>query len=322
MESCLDKLAQAAGTEANVLITGETGTGKELFARAVHENSSRCHQPLVVVDCAALPESLTESVLFGHEKGAFTGADRFREGLIKQADGGSLFLDEVGELPMTLQKAFLRALETGRFRPIGGQKEIKSDFRLVAATNRNLELMVQGHHFRKDLLFRLKALTIELPPLREHKEDLRELAIFYMNEICERHGSASKGFAPEVFPALAVYDWPGNVRELIHAMEIAYASARHEPMIMLWHLPEHVRILAARASVTQGPANARITPQNATTPQTLPPWQEFKDQNERYYLTSLMNLTGWDIKKSSHVSGLGRTRIYELLKKHGISRED
>ena len=320
IESCLDKLALAAGTNANVLITGETGTGKELFARAVHENSSRADRPLVVVDCAALPESLTESVLFGHEKGAFTGADRFREGLIRQADGGTLFLDEVGELPMTLQKAFLRALETRRFRPIGGQTEIRSDFRLVAATNRNLEKMVESSQFRKDLLFRLKALTIELPPLREHKEDLRDLAIFYMNEICERHGNASKGFAPEVFPALALHDWPGNVRELIHAMEIAYASAQNDPMIMIWHLPEHVRILAARASVSKGSFPAKMAGPGTAWIQHLPTWQEFKDHNELEYLNALVTQADWDIKKASQISGLGRTRLYELLKKHNLSR--
>ncbi len=164
MKASFDLVAQAASSDASVLITGETGTGKELFAWAIHQNSRRSGKSFVVVDCAALPETLVESILFGHEKGAFTGADRVREGLIQQADGGTLFLDEVGELPLTVQGAFLRVLQDHRFRPLGGRREVGSDFRVVAATNQNLNTMVDQGLFRKDLLFRLRSLTIELPP--------------------------------------------------------------------------------------------------------------------------------------------------------------
>ena len=186
--SCLELLTQAAGSNVNVLITGETGTGKELFAKVVHSNSSRAKKNFVVVDCTALPETLVESVLFGHARGAFTGADRSEEGLIKQADGGTLFLDEIGELPLLIQKRFLRVIQEHRFRPVGGRQEIESDFRLVAATNRNLEGMVRQGRFREDLFFRLRTLMIESPPLRELPEDIKKLTVFYMNDLCERFG--------------------------------------------------------------------------------------------------------------------------------------
>ncbi len=164
LKACLDLVAQAALSEANVLISGETGTGKELFAQAIHHNSPRRKGNFVVVDCAALPATLVESILFGHARGAFTGADRAREGLVAQAHGGTLFLDEVGELPLSLQKDFLRVLQEKRFRPVGGGQEVASDFRLVAATNRDLEGMAAKGEFRSDLLFRLKGLAINLPP--------------------------------------------------------------------------------------------------------------------------------------------------------------
>ena len=166
--SSLELLAEAAGSNVNVLVTGETGTGKELFAKAIHYNSARAKRNFVVVDCTALPETLVESVLFGHERGAFTGADRSQEGLIKQADGGTLFLDETGELPLSVQKTFLRVLQERRLRPLGSRQEYESNFRLIAATNRDLDRMVEEGTFRKDLLFRLRAFQLELPPLRRH----------------------------------------------------------------------------------------------------------------------------------------------------------
>lgn len=167
LRACFDLVAQAAQSDINVLITGETGTGKELFARAIHDNSQRADKSFIVVDCAAMPDSLVESMLFGHEKGAFTGADRSREGLIKLAHKGTLFLDEIGELPPLIQKSFLRVLQEHRFRPIGSSGEEQSDFRLIAATNRKLDRMVANGQFRTDLLFRIQALTIELPLARK-----------------------------------------------------------------------------------------------------------------------------------------------------------
>jgi len=218
LKECLDLVAQAGTSDSSVLITGETGTGKELFARAVHENSNRSKRNFVVVDCAALPENLIEGMLFGHEKGAFTNADQAREGLILQANGGTLFLDEIGEMPLSLQKVFLRVLQEHRFRPLGSSRELESDFRLVAATNRNLDEMVETGRFRSDLLFRISTFVIELPSIKERPEDIKELTRYHTDRICEHYGTPSKAFSPDFLKMLAVYSWPGNVRELVNTL--------------------------------------------------------------------------------------------------------
>ncbi len=322
MKACYDSLARAANCEANVLIAGETGTGKELFAHAIHVNSPRCGNNFVVVDCAALPETLVESTLFGHEKGAFTGADKYQEGLIKQADGGTLFLDEIGELPLTVQRAFLRVLQERRFRPIGGQKEIKSDFRLLAATNRNLDQMVRVKKFRQDLLFRLKSVNIDLPPLKERIGDIKELVIYYMTRLCDRYGIGAKGFTTEFFTTLAAYDWPGNVRELVNAVENTIVTAGDSPVLFPQHLPKSIRSAVARASIrshSRPDLNTDISPTDAT----LKDFRESTVQNaEKAYLKRLMSITGDNIEKSCRLAGLSRPRLYALLKKHRISRFD
>src|SRR5512143_462822 len=251
LRACLDLLAQASTSEANILITGETGTGKELFAQAIHRNSSRSNRNFVVVDCAALPETLVESTLFGHVRGAFTGADKPRDGLVRQADGRTLFLDEIGELSISIQKAFLRVLQEKRFRPVGGGAEVTSDFRLVAATNRNLEDLIKTGGFREDLMFRLRTLVLELPPLREMKEDIKDLTLHYLVRFCELYDLPVKGYSPDFMEVLLAYDWPGNIRELIQALEKAIISAKEEPVLFPKHLPDHIRIHLARASVLQ-----------------------------------------------------------------------
>lgn len=324
MRASIDLVAQAANSDANVLITGETGTGKELFAYAIHNNSARAGKNFVVVDCAALPESLVESMLFGHERGAFTGADRPQDGLIKQAHGGTLFLDEVGELPLSIQSSFLRVLQERRFRPIGGKQEIESNFRLVVATNRDLVGMVERGQFRKELLFRLRAFTIELPPLREHPEDIKELALYYANKICERYGTDTKGFSPDFFEALDAYGWPGNVRELVNTMERAIAAARQEPILFPKHLPNHIRIEVARASINKKASAGSDHPERAVSQRPLPNLREFREsavaEAEQGYLYELMSLTEGDIKEACKLSGLSRPRLYALLKKYHISR--
>jgi two-component system NtrC family response regulator len=319
MKVALDLLAQAADSDLNVLISGETGTGKELFALAIHNNSARSAKPFVVLDCSALPETLVESMLFGHDRGAFTGADRAREGLIKQADGGTLFLDEVGELPLSLQKAFLRVLQERRFRPLGGRREIESNFRLVAATNRDLGTMVQNGQFRNDLLFRLRSFAIELPPLRKHTEDIKDLAIHYMAKFCERHGMGIKGFSPDFLEALIAYDWPGNVRELVNSMERALIEARHEPTLFVKHLSHSIRIHLARASLTKTPII--IDPPKPANPHpgSIPRLREYREAADREYLQKLMALTSGTIKEACEISGLSRSRLYELLKKLQLS---
>ena len=324
LRTCLDLLAQAANSDANILITGETGTGKELFSRAIHENSARSHNNFVVVDCAALPGPLVESILFGHEKGAFTGADKAREGLIKQADGGTLFLDEVGELPLSIQKAFLRFLEERRFRVLGAKREIESDFRLVASTNRELDHMVKVDKFRKDLLFRLRAFNIELPPLRNHKKDIKELAMFYVAKFCERYEVGIKGFSPEFFDILETYEWPGNVRELVNTMERVLAAAQYEPTLFPRHLPTYLRTQLARDSIQKELAPTPPANQGITEPQKT--FQKLRDYRETTiarlkedYLIDLIKNTEGNIDNALKVSGLHRSRFYELLKKYNIS---
>ncbi len=318
--SCLEVLAQAANSDANVLITGETGTGKELFAKVIHANSRRSKRNFVVVDCTALPETLVESVLFGHARGAFTGADTSEEGLIKQADGGTLFLDEIGELPLVIQKKFLRVIQEHRFRPVGGRREIQSDFRLMAATNRELETMVQEGRFREDLLFRLRTIVIDSPALREIPEDIKKLTVFYMKDLCKRFGIVEKQASPEFWDIMKGYRWPGNVRELIQALEKALISAKDEPMLFPKHLPTYIRIHVARRSFPQKLVSPGEPEMVSGVPKAPPKLKEIRkaavSEAEQKYLRDLISFVGGDNNKACRISGLSRSRFYTLLKKY------
>jgi two-component system, NtrC family, response regulator len=322
MQACFDFLAQTANSEANVLIFGETGTGKELFARAIHENSQRAQKNFVVVDCASFPETLVESILFGHERGAFTGADKAQDGLIKQAHGGTLFLDEIGELPPAIQKTFLRVLQEHRFRTVGGKQEIESKFRLLSATNKDLSQMVSEGRFREDLLFRLRTLSVELPPLRTHREDIKELAIHFVTKICERYGIGIKGFSSDFLEALMAHEWPGNVRELINALERAISAAYHEPTLFPKHLPTEIRVLLARASVFKELPAQESEGRQAQARSSLPPLKDFRDaaiaRAEKGYLEDLVRISAGSIKDACRISGLSRPRLYALLKQYNI----
>lgn len=321
LRSCLDQVAQAALGEADVLITGETGTGKELFARAIHHNSRRAKGPFIVVDCATLPVNLVEALLFGHEKGTFTGAEKNREGLIAQADGGTLFLDEVGELPLALQRAFLRVLQEHRFRPLGSSQEQESDFRLVAATNRDLDKLVELELFRGDLLYRLRAFHMELPPLRERLEDIRELARVYTDQLCERKHLPAKGFSADFISTLQSYGWPGNVRELLQTLERALDAAFNEPILYPKHLPTGLRAEVARTTLAPRELSSA---EPASTRNTLPKLQDFREavyrQAEKEYLQQLVRLSGDDMAAACQLSGLSQSRLYALLKNHQIQR--
>lgn len=314
---CLDQLAKAAISEANLLITGETGTGKEVFARAVHDNSSRCQQAFVVVDCASLPESLIESTLFGHVKGAFTGADRTVNGLFKIADGGTLFLDEIGEMPERIQKSLLRVLQERRFRPVGATREESSDFRVIAATNRDLDHFVNQGLFRADLLYRLRSLSLHLPALRERKEDIRPLSRHFLSRLCDRARVATKGMADEFFDYLIAYDWPGNVRELQQTMEQVFANAINHPTIFPNHLPANIRVCKTLAGMKSDSTPEPSKPDRITTP-SLVSWKLYKSRNEAEYLRQLIAITNGNIKEMCHISGLSRARLYQLLNLHAL----
>ena len=249
IKKCLSLVAEAASSDASALLLGETGVGKEVFARAVHENSLRANGPFVAVDCASMSRTLASSILFGHRKGAFTGADKDREGLVAQANNGTLFLDEVGELPLAMQKIFLRVLQEHRFRPVGARTEKTSDFRLICATNRNLDEMVARGTFRSDLLFRIRTVVMALPPLRDRTDDLPRLIEHYVKQLCGKYGMPAKGISPDLLDLAREYSWPGNVRELIHTLERAVLAAKDTPKIFSRHLPDHIRINIARAAV-------------------------------------------------------------------------
>ncbi|PHP66303.1 Fis family transcriptional regulator [Zhengella mangrovi] len=224
-----------AEADTTVLVLGESGVGKELVAQAVHANSPRAKQHFVAIDCASLQETLFESELFGHERGAFTGADRRKEGLIEIADGGTVFLDEIGEISPTIQAKLLRVLETGRFRRLGGTRDLESDVRFVAATNRDLRAMASGQEFRNDLYYRLSPFEVHVPPLRERREDIPALAEFFLaNRKFSRN--IDKQFAPSAVKALTRYGWPGNIRELRNVVERAFLVSGRSARILADHI--------------------------------------------------------------------------------------
>ncbi|NCC24695.1 MAG: sigma-54-dependent Fis family transcriptional regulator [Deltaproteobacteria bacterium] len=325
--ACLQKLAKASRSSLGVLITGETGTGKELFARAIHANSSRRKGPFVILDCASLPKNLIESILFGHVKGAFTGAESTQTGIVKQADGGTLFLDEVGELPKNIQRAFLRVLQTKQFRPVGGDKELSSDFRVVSATNKNLDEMVESGHFRKDLFFRLNTMTIDLPPLRERGSDLRILITHYLCKTCEDLQIPPKGVSDDLMSAMHMYDWPGNVRELTNTIQLAVQNGLDEPTLYPHHLPTYIRVKIAREHfnltrndvIEHEPEDGLRT----RTPETIPTYKQYREETlaamERKYFRELRIVCDGSAKLGCRLSGLSRARFYQILKKVGVN---
>ncbi|MGE4556127.1 MAG: sigma-54-dependent transcriptional regulator [Desulfovibrionaceae bacterium] len=323
LKRCLQRLARAAASDAPVLILGETGTGKELFARAVHANSPRAGGPFVVVDCAALHESLLGSELFGHTRGAFTGALADKDGLVRLANGGALFLDEVSELAPEMQKSFLRVLESNSYRPLGSGKEYTSNFRLVSVSNKDLEELVRQGRFRQDLLYRIQGAVLRLPPLRDRPEDIPELTAHHLAAIRGRQGLEPAYVSQEFMDLLQRYHWPGNVRELVRVLETASAQEPDEPELRSAHLPADLRRRLACASAgdeacAQGSAGFSPPP-----PEGLG-WKTYRDQAlnaaEKEYVMHLMAACKNDKRQAQRVSGLSQSRLYGLLKKHGRSR--
>ncbi|BDQ35734.1 Fis family transcriptional regulator [Pseudodesulfovibrio nedwellii] len=324
----LERLGAAAHSDASLLLTGETGTGKELFARALHENSKRSRGPFVIVDCASIPANLLESTLFGHVKGAFTGADRSSCGLVLEAHGGTLFLDEIGEMPLPLQKKLLRVLQERKYRQVGGSQEVSSNFRLVAATHRDLNEMVQKGLFRNDLLYRLGAMTINLPVLRDRKEDLGELTQHFARYICEKNAIPPKTFSDNFMETLARYDWPGNIRELVNVLENAMISAYGHTELFAKHLPERTRIAMLKHDLVLNEdsyTNTNFTETQTEECGTLPSYKEYRghvlEQADKSYFTRLMEASCWDIERACTISGLRKSRVYDQLKQYGIEKE-
>ena len=322
LNESLEMLREAASSNVNVLITGETGVGKELFASTLHANSLRSSGPFITVDCTTLPETLVEAQLFGHAKGAFTGADRAREGLLAAANNGTLFLDEVGDLPLPVQGAFLRALELRRFRPVGELREIESDFRIVAATNRDLDDMVAMELYRSDLRFRLRGMTIHVPPLRRRREDIPLLGEHFITRYCQRHGLEPKEATSGFEDLLLAYDWPGNVRELKHAIERACASSGDGQELFARHLPTEIRIDLARKRSVPPPCS---TPAAAARPLsapgtllTFPSLRDMKAHAEKNYVAELLAACRGDVRQAASIAGVSRGHFYELLRKYQL----
>jgi DNA-binding NtrC family response regulator len=258
MRAVFERVRLVADTRSTVLVVGESGTGKELVAHAIHQQSSRRERPFVPVNCAAIPETLVESELFGYEKGAFTGATGRKQGLFQTAEGGTLFIDEIGELPTGLQAKLLRALENRKVMPVGSTQEVKVDVRLVAATNRDLHEQVQQKQFREDLYYRLKVVELELPPLRERCDDIPLLVRYFVDQIAEENGRPTRDITPEALEALNAYDWPGNVRELRNLLESIIVLSLKE-QIELSDLPEQIsKVQLARAVIQPGMTMAEI----------------------------------------------------------------
>ncbi len=228
MKELLSLAKKVAQSQATVLLLGESGTGKEVLATLIHRLSPRAQKPFLKLNCAAIPEGLLESELFGHEKGAFTGADRLKQGLFEIADQGTIFLDEIGDMPLPLQAKLLRVLQEGTFRRVGGVREIKVDVRVIAATNQDLEAMVKDGRFREDLYWRLNVVSLRLPPLRERREDIIPLAQFFLTKFAQKHGKEIKGFSKEALEVLLSYHFPGNVRELENMIERAVILAEED----------------------------------------------------------------------------------------------
>lgn len=321
LASCLAQAGMAAASGVDVFIAGETGTGKEIFARAIHASGSHAQGPFVVVDCTTLPGSLAESLLFGHERGSFTGADRKQAGLIEQADGGTLFLDEVGELPLLVQAKFLRVLQERSYRPVGGGQLRKSDFRLVAATNRNIAAMAARGEFRQDLLYRLGAFCLELPPLRERDGDIKTLLEWRVAQFAARTERPAPEPSPEYLELLLSHDWPGNVREFLQSVDMSLVSALGEAMLLPQHLPLELRVRLMRGRVGSR-TFAEAPPVLKSGLTILGPWREHRarllEKAEEDYFSALMSQTGGNAGLASELSGLKTARLYELLSKHGL----
>ena len=285
-----------AASDARVLITGESGTGKELVARAIHRASPRAAQPFVGVNCGAIPESLLESELFGHVKGAFSGAVGSHRGLFVAADGGTLFLDEIGDMPLPLQVKLLRVLQEGSVRPVGATQAVPVDVRVISATHRDLEVAMAEGQFREDLYYRLNVVSLRVPTLAERREDIALLANHFLLQLGEKYGKRVTGFAPDAIKALTTARWPGNVRQLHNVVEQVCALST-TPLIPL--------SLVQRALRT--PSMEVLT------------YAQARERFERDYLVGLLKLTDGNVADAARLADRNRTEFYRLLQRHNLT---
>jgi DNA-binding NtrC family response regulator len=297
MKRVLDLVRKVAPSEATVLLQGESGTGKELVARMIHTRSSRAGRPFVAIECSALPEALLESELFGHAKGAFTGAVQAKRGLFEEADGGTVLLDEVGELPPQLQVKLLRVLQEQTIRPVGTNAQVKIDIRVIAATNRDLAAQVKERAFREDLFYRLNGIVIELPPLRERTEDVIPLAVHFIHAFSDRLGKHVSGMSPGAVETLLRHPWPGNVRELEKAVERAVVLASGEEIV-----PEDL------PPAVQGKAEAGA---GASSHRTLA-------DIEKAHILATLHEHGWNQARAAEELGISRSTLWRKLREYGI----
>ncbi|HOD35026.1 MAG TPA: sigma-54 dependent transcriptional regulator [Syntrophales bacterium] len=300
MTRLLETVAQVAPSEATVLITGESGTGKEVIAGAIHYNSPRREEPFIKINCAAIPETLLESELFGHEKGAFTGAGRRREGKFRQADGGSIFLDEVSEMSLAMQVRLLRVLQEREITRVGGEEVIRVNVRVITATNRDLAAAIEAGRFRKDLFYRLNVVTLHVPPLRERKDDIPPLAEHFLKMFAEKNRKRVRGFTPQAMDRLLRYDWPGNVRELMNTVERGVVLTRSE-------------------YIDEG----ELTPVLLKEPgeKTLPPGEAGAvslEALEKATILKTLDQTGGNKSEAARRLGITRRTLHQKLKKYGM----
>ncbi|MBI3201132.1 MAG: sigma-54-dependent Fis family transcriptional regulator [Myxococcales bacterium] len=310
MQQLFELLKRAAAGEATVLIAGESGTGKELAARAVHSQSPRRAGRFVAVNCGAIPESLIESELFGHVRGAFTGAIGDRRGLFEEADGGTLLLDEVGELPLPMQVKLTRALQEHAIRRVGESQERRVSVRVIAATNVDLKAAVASGRFREDLFYRLNVFPVRLPPLRERREDIPVLAAHFLERHRGRYGGSVEGFSPDALSALVRYEWPGNVRELENAVERALAVV-DGPRIPIEALPEEI---ATHARPRLAPDLGRLTYREVV--------DIARDRVSREYLVALMREFEGSVTHAAERAGMERETLHRLLKRYGLRSDE
>ncbi len=305
LEMVLATVAKVAPSDANVLVTGESGTGKELVARALHANSARCEGPFIAVDCAALPSNLLESELFGHEKGAFTGANQAKRGLLELAHGGTVFLDEIGELSPELQAKLLRALQERAFRRLGGERLMSVDIRIISSTNRDLNSEIEQGRFRQDLLYRLNVVSIALPALRDRPGDVALLVQHFLEEFSRAAGRPCGKITPEALRLLEQYRWPGNVRELRNAIERAVVLC-DDGTVRVRDLPDYIR------------AQARLGKQIHTAMGYKAARERWVESQGRQYLTALLHRHQGNISAVAREAQISRKSVYELLRRFEI----